>query len=59
VNPQKSYIYACSGNAKSQLETVIEHLIGRQSQLRGSEVHVRHVSDQKGGAQIHPFPDLI
>ena len=29
----------CSGNAKSQLEAVIEHLVGRQGQPLGAQVH--------------------
>ena len=29
----------CSGNARSQLEAVIEHLVGRQGQRRGAQVH--------------------
>ena len=29
----------CSGNAKSQPEALIEHLMGRQGQLRGAQVH--------------------
>ena len=30
---------SCSGNAKSWLETVIKHLVGRQGQPRGAQVH--------------------
>jgi len=40
-------------------ETVIEHLVGRQGQPRGAQVHAMHLSDWKGGARIPPFPDLI
>jgi len=29
----------CGGNAESQLEAVIEHLVGRQGQPRGAQVH--------------------
>ena len=29
----------CSGNAKPWPETVIEHLVGRQGQRRGYQVH--------------------
>jgi len=29
----------CSGNAKSQLEAVMEHVVGRQDQPRGTQVH--------------------
>jgi len=38
----------CSGSAKSQLEAVIEHLVGRQGQPRGSQVHAMYLSDWKG-----------
>ena len=31
--------HLCSGNAKSQPEAVIEHLVGRQGQPRGAQVH--------------------
>ena len=46
----------CSGNAKSWLETVIEHLVGRQVQPRGVRVH----EPGRGTARIPPhFPVLI
>ena len=45
-----------SGNAKSQLETVIEHLVGRQDQPRGAQVHAVYLSDQKGWSQDPPLP---
>lgn len=32
----------------SWLELVIEHLVGRQDQPRGAQVHAVHLSDQKG-----------
>jgi len=35
-------------NDKSWLETVIEHLVGRQGQSRGAQVHAMHLCDQKG-----------
>jgi len=38
----------CSGNAKSQLEPVIEHPVGRQGQPRGAQVYAMHLSDCKG-----------
>ena len=38
----------CSGNAKSWPETVIEHLVGRQGQPKGAQVHAMHLIDQKG-----------
>ena len=34
----------CSWNAKSQLEPVIEHLVGRQGQRRGAQVYARRWS---------------
>jgi len=46
----------CSRNAKSQLEPVIEHLVGRQGQPRGVQVHATHLSDQKGWSQDPPLP---
>ena len=46
----------CSGNAKSQLEAVIEHLAGRQRQSRGAQVHAVHLSDRKGCSQDSPLP---
>jgi len=45
----------CSGNAKSWLELVIEHLVGRQGQPRGPQVHVMHLSDQKGWSHDPPL----
>jgi len=41
----------CSVNAKSQLETVIEHLVGRQGQPMGAQMHAVHVSDRQGLSQ--------
>ena len=46
----------CSGNAESQLETVIEHLVGRQVQPREAQVYAMHLSDQKGWSQDPPLP---
>ena len=42
------YVRLCSRNAKSRLETVIEHLVGKQGQPRGAQVHVMQLSDWKG-----------
>lgn len=39
------------GNAKSNLVTVIEHLVGRQGQPREAQVYAVHLSDQKGWSQ--------
>ena len=46
----------CSRNAKSQFEPVIEHLVGRQGQARGAQVHVMELSDRKGRSQDPPLP---
>jgi len=46
----------CSRNAKSQLETMIEHLMGRQGQPRGAQVHAMYLSDWKGCSQDPPLP---
>ena len=48
----------CSRNAKPQPEPVIEHLVGSQGQARGAQVCAMCLSDRKGGARIHPCPDL-
>jgi len=32
-------------NAESQLEAVIEHLVGRQGQPRGAQLHAMGLSD--------------
>ena len=49
-----------SGNAKTQLEPVIEHLVGRQGQLKGPQVHAMYRSDWKGWSQdsLPPRPHL-
>ena len=41
---------------KSQLEAVIEHLVGRQGQARGAQLHAVYLSDQKGWSQEAPLP---
>jgi len=45
----------CSRNAKSWPETVIEHLVGRQGQPKGAQVHAVYMSDQKGWSQDPPL----
>jgi len=45
-----------SGNAKSWLEPKIEHLVGRQGQPRGAQVHAVHLSDRKGWSQDPSLP---
>ena len=42
---------SCSGNAKSQPESVIENLVGKQDQPRGAQVHAVYLSDWKGRSQ--------
>jgi len=49
-------ICSCSRNAESQLEAVIEHLVGRQGQPRGAQVHAMDLSDHKGRSQDPPLP---
>ena len=46
----------CSGNAKSGPEVVIEHLVERQGQPRGAQVHAMQLSDRKGWSQDPPLP---
>ena len=46
----------CRGNAESQLEPVIEHLVGRQGQPRAAQLHAMHLSDQRGWSQDPPPP---
>ena len=46
----------CSRNAKSQLEKVIEHLVGRQGQPGGAQVYAMHWSNWKGRSQDPPLP---
>ena len=41
----------CSGNVKSQLETVIEHLVGSQGQPGGAQVNAMHLSNRKWWSQ--------
>jgi len=44
-----------SGNAKSCLEAVIEHLVGRQGQPGSAQVYAMQLSDQKGWSQDPPL----
>jgi len=48
----------CSGNAKSQLEAVIEHLVRRQGQPRGAQLHAMHLKDWEGWSLDPPLPRL-
>ena len=57
--PSVIFNCTCSGNAKSGLLPVMEHLVGGQGQLRGAQVHAMYPSDGRDGARILPFPDLF
>ena len=46
----------CSGNAESQPEAVMEHLVGRQGQPRGAQVHAMCLIDWKRWSQGPPLP---
>jgi len=46
----------CGGNAKSRLEAVIEHLVGRQGQPRRAQVNAMYLIDQRGWSQDPPLP---
>ena len=55
VNMERNCCTAlCSGNAKSQLEAVIEHLLGRPDQQ--CTCHAMHLSDWKGWSQDALLP---
>ena len=56
INLLKSAMFPCSRNAESQTETVMEHLLGRQGQPRGAQVHAMHLNDGKGWNQDPPLP---
>jgi len=45
-----------SRNAKSSLETLIGHLVGRQGQPRGAQVYAMYLNDQKGWRQDPRLP---
>ena len=46
----------CSRNAESWPEAVMEHLVGRQGQPRGAQVHAVLPSDWKGWSQDPSLP---
>jgi len=46
---------SCSGNAKSQLEPVMEHFVGGQGQPRGA-LHCMYLNDWRGCSQYPPLP---
>ena len=50
----------CSENGESRPEAVIEHLVGRQGQPRGAQVHIMHLNDWNGWSQdpLLPSPHL-
>ena len=45
----------CFTNAKSWFQTLIEHLVGRQGQARGAQVHAMYLSGQKRWSQDPPL----
>ena len=45
----------CNRNAESQLEAVMKHLVGRQGQPNGAQVHPMHLGDRKGWSQDPPL----
>jgi len=49
----------CSGNAQSQPETVIEHLV--EGRANPGDLRCKQCTylTGRGGGRIHPFPDLI
>lgn len=49
---------ACRGNAKSQLDAVMEHLVGRRSQPRVAQVHAIFLNDQNRWRQDPSQPLL-
>ena len=56
IRGQEFPLTCCSGNAKSWPEAVIEHLVERQGQHRGAQVHTMHLSDWEGWSQDAPLP---
>ena len=50
------FVYCSRNTTKSQLEAVIEHLVGRQGQPRGAQLHAMPLSDWKGRSQDPPLP---
>ena len=54
-------VFRCRRNAKSQLEAVMEHLVGRQGQPRGAQVHAMQCTcvTRRAGVRIHPFPPSL
>lgn len=64
VNGEMQYVHnnlhvrfmrACSGNAESQPEAVIEHMVGRQGEPRGAQMCAMYMSDWKKWSQ-DPLP---
>ena len=45
-------------NHQSQPEPVMEHLVGRQGQPKGAQLHAMYLSDWKGRSQDPPLPRL-
>jgi len=46
----------CSRSAKSGLEAVIEHVVGKLGQHKPGQIHTIHLSDWKGWMQDPPRP---
>jgi len=46
----------CSGNAKSGLDSMIEHLMGRQGQPRQAQLRAMYLCVQKGWSQDPLLP---
>lgn len=55
-----NYVSSCSRSVMSWLEPVIEHVMGRQDQPRGAQLHAMYLSDKKGWSQdpLHLRPHL-
>ena len=47
-----------SGDAESRPEAVIEHLVRRQGQPRGAQLHAMHLNDWEGWSLDPPLPRL-
>ena len=51
LKSRSDWVGRCSGNAKSWLEAVIEHLMGRQGQPRGAQMRAVYLNDWEGWSQ--------
>lgn len=50
------YLTPYSGNVQSQLEVVIENLVGKQGQPTGAQMHAMFLSEQKEWSQDPRLP---